>query len=42
MLEQLSWNFFTNTGNVEAFLEYLKIKELNNIDDGNNNDGNDN
>ena len=36
MLEQLTWDFFTRTGNIEAFLEYLKIKELNTIDKGNN------
>ncbi len=42
MLEQLSWDFFKNTGNIEAFLEYTKIKELNGIDKGNNNIGNDN
>lgn len=42
MLEQLSWDFFINTGSVEAFLEYMKIKELNTIDKGNNNLGNDN
>lgn len=42
MLEQLSWNFFKNTGDIEAFLEYTKIKDLNNIDKGNNDLGNDN
>lgn len=42
MLEQLSWEFFTHTGSVETFLEYMKIKELNDIDKGNNNLGNDN
>lgn len=42
MLEQLSWEFFTHTGSVEAFLEYTKIKELNSIDKGNSNLGNDN
>ena len=42
MLEQLSWDFFKNTGNIETFLEYIKIKELNSIDEGNNNIRNDN
>ena len=42
MLEQLSWDFFKNTGDIEAFLEYTKIKDLNNIDQGNSNTGNDN
>lgn len=37
MLEQLSWDFFKNTGSIEAFLEYMKIKDLNNIDEGNSN-----
>ena len=42
MLELLSWNFFTHTGSIEAFLEYIKIRDLNNIDKGNNNLRNDN
>lgn len=42
MLEQLSWDFFKQTGSVEAFLEYTKIKELNTSDKRNNNLGNDN
>ncbi len=42
MLEQLSWDFFKNTGDIEAFLEYIKIKDLNNIDKGNSHTGNDN
>ena len=42
MLEKLSWDFFTQTGNIETFLEYTKIKELNDIDKGNKNSGNDN
>ena len=42
MLEQLSWDFFKNTGDIEAFLEYTKIKDLNNIDKGNSDTGNDN
>lgn len=42
MLEQLSWDFFTQTGSIEAFLEYTKIRDLNSIDKGNNDLGNDN
>jgi len=42
MLEQLTWDFFKNTGSIETFLEYTKIKELNSIDKGNDNIRNDN
>lgn len=33
MLENMSWNFFENTGSIEAFLEYTKIRELNKNDE---------
>lgn len=42
MLEKLSWEFFELTGNIETFLEYTKIKDLNNSDKGNNDVGDDN
>lgn len=42
MLEQLSWDFFTQTGSIETFLEYSKIRDLNSSDKGNNNLRNDN
>ncbi len=42
MLENLSWTFFEKTGNIEAFLEYKKIKEINVDDKGAYNYGNDN
>ena len=42
MLEQLSWDFFTHTGSIEAFLEYTKIRDLNSSDKGNNDLRNDN
>ena len=29
MYEEIAWNNFCKTGNLESFLEYKKIKELN-------------
>ena len=42
MLEDISWNFFTQTGSIEAFLEYKKIRDLKSYDEGIFNFGNDN
>lgn len=42
MLEEFIWNFFTQTGSIETFLEYTKIRDLNTIDKGNNNIRNNN
>lgn len=28
MLKDIAWNTFKNTGNIDAFLEYKKIKEI--------------
>lgn len=30
MYEEIAWNNFCKTGNLESFLEYKKINELNN------------
>lgn len=35
MSEEMIWNIFTKTGNIETFLEYTKTKEMNSIDKGN-------
>lgn len=32
MLENMCWQIFKCTGNIETFLEYTKIKEMNDID----------
>ncbi len=42
MLENFSWDFFTKTGSIEAFLEYKKIKDLKSNDNGNYHNGYDN
>ena len=31
MYEEIAWENFCRTGNLESFLEYKKINELNNI-----------
>ena len=42
MLENFTWDFFKNTGNIETFLEYTKIRDLSRDDEGIPNNGNDN
>ena len=42
MLENLCWQIFKRTGNIETFLEYTKIKEMNYIDERNKDFGNNN
>ncbi|MEE1042536.1 MAG: hypothetical protein UH854_01090 [Clostridia bacterium] len=42
MLEEFIWNFFTQTGSIETFLEYTKTRDLNAIDNGNKDIRNDN
>ena len=32
MYEDLAWNNFCKTGNIESFLEYKKLSEMNNKD----------
>ena len=32
MYEDLAWNNFCKTGNIESFLEYKKLSEINNKD----------
>lgn len=31
MYEKIAWNNFYKTGNIESFLEYRKINEINNM-----------
>jgi hypothetical protein len=41
MIKKMAWNTFKNTGNIDAFLEFRKIKEIEqNLGeiDGNNQD----
>lgn len=28
MLKDMAWNTFKNTGNIDTFLEFIKIKDL--------------
>ena len=42
MSEEMIWNIFTKTGNIETFLEYTKAKEMNSLDKGNFDQRNDN
>lgn len=42
MSEEMIWNIFTKTGNIETFLEYTKTKEMKDIDKGNINNRDDN
>ena len=28
MIKQLAWNIFKNTGNIDTFLEFKQVKEL--------------
>ena len=31
MYEKIAWNSFYKTGNIESFLEYRKLNEINNM-----------
>lgn len=32
MLEKIAWNTFKNTGNIDTFLEFRQIKQLENFE----------